>query len=426
MSFSITRLVKGLRVFTSGTTTPANVDIVPAGTANTTTTLTSSQTADRTVTLPDITGTVLLEAGTQVVTGKTFDADLNTITNIENADIKAGAAIDATKIADGSVTNTEFQYLDATSSIQTQLNGKQATGNYITDLTGDVTATGPGSVASTVVSVGGSSASNINTAELAANAATPLNTVSTIVKRDASGNFAAGMITANLTGNVTGNADTATTAGNVTGTVAIANGGTGQTTQTAAFDALAPTTTKADIIVHNGTDNVRLPVGTNGQVLTADSTQSSGVKWAPLPAAVQNPRILVYSTSSQTVPSVTLTNITFDNINTDPNYSNNTSWFDTGTYRYTPQKAGTYSVNLGCFLIGTTNRSLVSLDLNGTNLVHGGSGGVTGDVGIDVSFNVYLNGTTDYISGSAYTHGATVTTSNATWETYFQAVWVGE
>ena len=76
------------------------------------------------------------------------------------------------------------------------------------------------------------------------------------------------------------NQNTTGTAGNVTGTVAIANGGTGQTSQTAAFDALAPTTTKGDLIVSNGTDNVRLGVGTDAYVLTADSTAAAGVKWA--------------------------------------------------------------------------------------------------------------------------------------------------
>ena len=48
--------------------------------------------------------------------------------SIMNSDINANAAIDATKIANGTVSNTEFQYLDGvTSSIQTQLNGKEPT-----------------------------------------------------------------------------------------------------------------------------------------------------------------------------------------------------------------------------------------------------------------------------------------------------------
>ena len=72
-----------------------------------------------------------------------------------------------------------------------------------------------------------------------------------------------------------------TTSGTITlaGTLAIANGGTGQTTATAAFDALAPTTTKGDIVVFDGTDNIRLAVGTNDYVLTADSTTASGLAW---------------------------------------------------------------------------------------------------------------------------------------------------
>jgi hypothetical protein len=62
--------------------------------------------------------------------------------------------------------------------------------------------------------------------------------------------------------------------------VAIADGGTGQSTQTAAFDALAPATTKGDVIVYNGSDNVRVAVGSNDQSLVADSGEASGVKWA--------------------------------------------------------------------------------------------------------------------------------------------------
>ena len=64
------------------------------------------------------------------------------------------------------------------------------------------------------------------------------------------------------------------------GTLAISKGGTGQTAKAAAFDALSPTTTKGDLIASDGSDNIRLAVGVNGQVLQADSTQTAGVKWA--------------------------------------------------------------------------------------------------------------------------------------------------
>jgi hypothetical protein len=65
-----------------------------------------------------------------------------------------------------------------------------------------------------------------------------------------------------------------------TQTLPIANGGTGQTGKTAAFDALSPATAKGDLIAYDGTDNIRIPVGTDTYVLTADSTQASGLVWA--------------------------------------------------------------------------------------------------------------------------------------------------
>ena len=69
-------------------------------------------------------------SSTTTFTNKTIDVDAtgNSITNLANANIKSAAAIDATKIADGSVTSAEFQYIGGlTSDAQTQIDAKQAT-----------------------------------------------------------------------------------------------------------------------------------------------------------------------------------------------------------------------------------------------------------------------------------------------------------
>jgi len=58
----------------------------------------------------------------------------------------------------------------------------------------------------------------------------------------------------------------------VSGTLPIANGGTGQTTASGAFDALAPTTTRGDIIYRNATTNTRLAVGAANYALLSDGT----------------------------------------------------------------------------------------------------------------------------------------------------------
>lgn len=65
------------------------------------------------------------------------------------------ASVAELNILDGAtLTTTELNYVDGvTSAIQTQLDSKQATGNYITALTGDLTASGPGSAAATLATV---------------------------------------------------------------------------------------------------------------------------------------------------------------------------------------------------------------------------------------------------------------------------------
>lgn len=75
-----------------------------------------------------------------------------------------------------------------------------------------------------------------------------------------------------------GNAATATTAGNVTGIVALVNGGTGTAagSATAAYDALAPTTTQGDITYRGLSSSTRLAIGSNGSCLTSNGTIRDG------------------------------------------------------------------------------------------------------------------------------------------------------
>ena len=115
--------------------------------AHETTLAVTDPTADRTITLPDATGTVVLKDSTDVFTNKTFDAagTGNALSNVSNSHISATAAIAFSKMANltasralvsdtngdvsvSAVTSTEMGYLDGVSSaIQTQLDAKQPT-----------------------------------------------------------------------------------------------------------------------------------------------------------------------------------------------------------------------------------------------------------------------------------------------------------
>lgn len=112
---------------------------------------------------------------------------------------------------------------------------------------------------------------------------------------------------------ISGSSNTLTNipAANLSGTTAIANGGTGQTTQTAAFDALSPSTTKGDLIVNDGTNDIRVAVGTDAFVLTADSAEASGVKWAAATGGVGTPVVVsAVNNSAQVLPAATVTILT--------------------------------------------------------------------------------------------------------------------
>jgi hypothetical protein len=67
--------------------------------------------------------------------------------------------------------------------------------------------------------------------------------------------------------------------------------------------ANSPLTAKGDLFGYS-TTQARVPVGTNGQVLTADSAETTGVKWATPTAGMTNPMTttgdIIYSSSGST------------------------------------------------------------------------------------------------------------------------------
>lgn len=92
----------------------------------------------------------LVTAASSGTLGNLTDAGTDgiTVTGGTNAVIGAGTSL-SQHVAD----STHNGYLSSTD--WSTFNGKQAAGNYITALTGDVTATGPGSVAATLATVNG-------------------------------------------------------------------------------------------------------------------------------------------------------------------------------------------------------------------------------------------------------------------------------
>ena len=82
--------------------------------------------------LPDADTRLVGHNNTETLTNKTINSDSNTITNISDAQIKSAAAINATKIANGTVSNTKFQYLsNVTSDIQNQINTHTHTSSQV-------------------------------------------------------------------------------------------------------------------------------------------------------------------------------------------------------------------------------------------------------------------------------------------------------
>jgi hypothetical protein len=169
----------------------------------------------------------------------------------------------------------------------------------------------------------------------------------------------------------------------VSGAIAISHGGTGQTTQTAGFDALSPMTTSGDIIV-GGTSGT----GTRSACATANTVLRGGT-----PAACG---ALVNADIPATLDSKTITNSTIGNTNTiavkDSNFTIrsaanvvNFAWFDASLITTGLGRLFTFPNAAGKLVIDSidnafTNKQTITASTAQTGLaVNGVSGNYTVD-----------------------------------------------
>ena len=240
----------------------AVIEVAAATSANTPSTLVlrdgSGNFSAGTITA-NLTGTAT--NATNAVTAVNFSGSLSgDVTGTQSATAISSTTVTG-KLLTGYTAGTNTPILSTDSiliafeKLQAQISG--TAGTAITALTGDVSATGPGSSSATVNSVGGQTAAAIAAATIEVDAATSSNTASTLVLRDASGNFAAGTITANLTGTAT-NATNAVTAVNFSGSLS------GDVTGTQSATSIASTVVTGKLLTG-------YTVGTNTPISATDS-----------------------------------------------------------------------------------------------------------------------------------------------------------
>jgi hypothetical protein len=152
----------------------------------------------------------------------------------------------------------------------------------------------------------------------------------------------------------------------------------------ASAGSTSPLTTKGDVYAFS-TTNARLPIGTNAQVLTADSATATGLKWAtPAAGSAFSGAMIVYaSATTQAMAASSYDLVEYDEIQ----YQVGATWTDLPTFK------GRFIVPAGVAYVRLTagirdqssvaSQLIVSIYKNGTDAYAGASSQETDTTGGD-------------------------------------------
>lgn len=183
-----------------------------------------------------------------------------------------------------------------------------------------------------------------------------------------------------------------------------------------------PTTTKGDLLTRSSSAVGRLGVGSNGQALIADSTQTLGIKWGSVSPGYKGFSVHKNATAQTVASASTFTKVTWS-----------TEEWDTesafASDKHTPNIAGKYQYDIVITwnTINVDKRFYTTLYKNGSRFreVTMHSRASTAGFSVPLDLIVDANGSTDYFEVYGWTSEAGTPIEGDVLQTRWQGVYLG-